>query len=499
MERLRQVIRVALAAGIAGAAFVLSATGAVCSDESSDRLVRSGDFKAAAQHLSKEAAAGIADSQYELASLYRLGRGVAQDDALAFKWAMAAARQDHVRAAYMVGSMLLSGRGAKIDRQLAERWLSFAAAHGHEGAVRLMSELSKSPTPQSLPKTNTSAIPQIGDQKKGQAARIQAALKAGQTGARPLIVDAAHRGDLETVRLAVQSGADVNSRDTDGRTALMLASAAGYASIAEFLLARGADPNLIDIEGSSSMIFAVENGRADILAQLIYKRGDLTLRNKKNERAADLALDRCDAQSMQLMFRSGDHPPEPRPDGTTALMRASQRCREDVNSLLAIPGTLEHVDQQGRTALWHASNSANFEAIKFLLGAGARAGRADNAGETPLFRAAARGSGDAVRALITKGGDLNRQSASGNTALIVAAGSGCEACVVALVGAHASLDIRNGLGESALMVASREGHAGIIKTLVSAGANTGLRNKRRETAHDIAVASGQVLLLEILK
>ena len=45
---------------------------------------------------------------------------------------------------------------------------------------------------------------------------------------------------LESVRLIVELGVDVNAANTNGRTALQAAQALRYSSVVEFLLAKGA-------------------------------------------------------------------------------------------------------------------------------------------------------------------------------------------------------------------------------------------------------------------
>ena len=62
------------------------------------------------------------------------------------------------------------------------------------------------------------------------------------------------RGDsealtLETVKLAVELGADLNVANTDGRTALDAANALRYKGVADYLVAQGAKPGT---GGSSS-------------------------------------------------------------------------------------------------------------------------------------------------------------------------------------------------------------------------------------------------------
>jgi uncharacterized protein len=54
---------------------------------------------------------------------------------------------------------------------------------------------------------------------------------------------AARAGDLESAKLLVASGADVNDHDAWGVSATVLAAHSGYGDLVEFLLENGADPN----------------------------------------------------------------------------------------------------------------------------------------------------------------------------------------------------------------------------------------------------------------
>ena len=65
---------------------------------SAESALRAGQFQRAAALFEQQAKAGDAEAQYRLASLYRLGRGVEQDDAAAFRWMKLAAGQGHADA-----------------------------------------------------------------------------------------------------------------------------------------------------------------------------------------------------------------------------------------------------------------------------------------------------------------------------------------------------------------------------------------------------------------
>jgi TPR repeat protein len=103
-----------------------------------DHAVRSGDFSRAAAALRKLAEQGNAEAQYRLAGLYRLGHGVPQDDASAFRWMKAAAEQNHAAAQFNLARMYLAGHGASADAAAAKAWMQKAAAQRHEEAAKAL-------------------------------------------------------------------------------------------------------------------------------------------------------------------------------------------------------------------------------------------------------------------------------------------------------------------------------------------------------------------------
>ena len=74
-------------------------------------------------------------------------------------------------------------------------------------------------------------------------ANIEYLAKGGKNSGRPLMMASKKYRGLETVRLLVARGADVNGVDQYGRTALIMAARYGRTEIIRFLLSRGANPN----------------------------------------------------------------------------------------------------------------------------------------------------------------------------------------------------------------------------------------------------------------
>lgn len=78
----------------------------------------------------------------------------------------------------------------------------------------------------------------------------------------PLFKLAVLSGAQPAVRFHIQRGIDVNSKDGDGRSPLMLAALKGDVEICRLLLEAGADPTLVDKDGRDALALALGNGRS---------------------------------------------------------------------------------------------------------------------------------------------------------------------------------------------------------------------------------------------
>src|SRR5258708_14021825 len=91
-------------------------------------------------------------------------------------------------------------------------------------------------------------------------ADANAHLSSGETS----LMEAAQRGNLDTVRLLLSSGADPNAREVNGgQSALMWAIVERHAAITEELVRRGADIHARSKRGFTALVFAAQQGEAD--------------------------------------------------------------------------------------------------------------------------------------------------------------------------------------------------------------------------------------------
>ena len=78
----------------------------------------------------------------------------------------------------------------------------------------------------------------------------------------------AARGDTDIVKLLLERGANPNSKDDIGYTALLIASIEGHTDTVQLLLDRGADPNIPANDGDTALMMASRQELTDIVELL---------------------------------------------------------------------------------------------------------------------------------------------------------------------------------------------------------------------------------------
>ena len=91
------------------------------------------------------------------------------------------------------------------------------------------------------------------------------------------LVDAAEKGNLEAIKSCFENGADVNGHEIFTRTtALIEAAKNGHADCVKvLLLAKDVDVDAKNKNGNTALIISAGKGNANVVKQLLAKRADV--------------------------------------------------------------------------------------------------------------------------------------------------------------------------------------------------------------------------------
>jgi hypothetical protein len=103
------------------------------------------------------------------------------------------------------------------------------------------------------------------------------------------LLAAAQQGDEPRLLSLIERGADLNTRDRKGCTALMLAVFSNQAGSARVLLEHGADVNARTPDGWTALMFAAARGRLEIMQLLLAHGADANARSKNGATALQYA------------------------------------------------------------------------------------------------------------------------------------------------------------------------------------------------------------------
>ena len=91
--------------------------------------------------------------------------------------------------------------------------------------------------------------------------------------------DATNQNDFEKARLLLENGADVNSKDEHGQTALMNAAHAGQVELVRLLIEMGADLNVTAKYNLSALMLSLIAHHTEVAQLLIDAGADVNIRS----------------------------------------------------------------------------------------------------------------------------------------------------------------------------------------------------------------------------
>lgn len=119
------------------------------------------------------------------------------------------------------------------------------------------------------------------------------------------LIKAAREDQIAIVQGLLSNGADVNVKDEDGNTALIIAAIFGHNTIAQILLANGADVNAKDNDGKTALMWAAFNGQTAIVRLLLSTGADVNIKDNFGKTALMKADSSGNTDIVKLLKNAG--------------------------------------------------------------------------------------------------------------------------------------------------------------------------------------------------
>ena len=356
------------------------------------------------------------------------------------------------------GVSLLLSHGADVDaaeNSKDQTALMWAVAEGHTDVVRELLAGGADVTARSRtipePEPFVIEVPEITVLGSNYPLTIRHPRISGDFSA---LHFAAQQGSIDTGRLLLKAGADVNDPHPEHGSPLNIAIASGHQDFAEFLLKNGADPNIRDAWGIAPLHYALHEGVLILNNFRPSTTDELGWTRENMPALVEMLLDYGADPDARIEYsypylddpflaRANEDPAQVNPVGATPLLLAA--VSGDVESM----NILEEVSDVSATTIGGAT--------LFLLAAGAGVER-NARDEQEAIRAA-------KRALELGGGDVNdhlteiapdgpaKGMEDGRTALHFAVSLGWTEMIRFLVEHGADIEAKDRYGMTPLMLA----------------------------------------------
>jgi len=281
----------------------------------------------------------------------------------------------------------------------------------------------------------------------------------------------ASSGRLDIVNLLIEhllisKKISLDTKDTDGNTALILATKGGHQEVCQVLLKSGADHTVNDLLGNNALHWAIKEKNIPIVEMLMVFKELLNSKTKQGS--------------------------------TPLIMAATSGLTEICEGLLSFGADPDTTDENGSNAMHWAAYSGKTDTIRLLSAHKQLIDSKAKTGITPLMFAAQEGQVEAYEALLKAGANQLATSESNMTTMHLAAFKG-QTAIVRLLSVHKQLlDSKATNGQTPLIYAADQGHQETCEMLLKAGADPFTKSIYGCNAMHLAASSGKTKIVSTL-
>ena len=203
---------------------------------------------------------------------------------------------------------------------------------------------------------------------------LETKIKDGSHFVTPLII-AAHNGYLNSVKILLQYGADIEDRGTlktgdeviEGCTPLWAAADTGHLDVVKILIEKNAEVDGRTSTSSTPLRVAAHEGHLDTVKCLVESGADVNARTIIENTPLMVACSCGHLSVVTYLIDKGAFMDLQNKDGSTALHYAAQWGHFEIVSELLALGALQLPNNQGLTPLLYACNKCSIEIVEYLI------------------------------------------------------------------------------------------------------------------------------------
>ncbi|GIZ53849.1 ankyrin repeat domain-containing protein [Noviherbaspirillum aridicola] len=285
---------------------------------------------------------------------------------------------------------------------------------------------------------------------------------------------------------------DIEGRDPQGRTALMLAAAGGHTGALQTLIERGADIEAVTPNKDTALHLAAHHGQDGAISHLLTKGANIDALNGSHITPAGVAAGRGQLKALHVLIKNGA-------ELTNVPLLAGEQGQTEALEILLNHGIDEDQQHRGdRTVLMAAAGFGHVAVLEMLLKKGADPGIVTASSPPALHLAAEAGHAEALRILLHHGVLPDLRGHHGATAAICAARQGKAECLRILIDRGADINAEDDRGYTALLAAAEQGHVEAFRVALEGGASITARTVQDHTAAMLAASVGSIEMLQRL-
>ncbi|XP_061180797.1 ankyrin-1-like [Saccostrea echinata] len=321
------------------------------------------------------------------------------------------------------------------------------------------------------------------------------------------------KGYKTIISILLQHGAEINSKNTQGLSALHISCAQNNSDLVSYLFSKGALANIPSDDKQTPLHFAAKHLSVKCLSVLLENKAEINAVDNKERTALHYSLTDSDVYFKKKVEMKNEHErgrendilqdlifdeeitatnlttnsryfpvnneSEKNPHSDQEVLK---KVKKITDILIENKIDLNIADIDGRSPI-HTACSGNYpEIVKTLIHNKVNVNTFDKDNCNPLHTACEKCHFLSVQLLVKNGGNINATNSKGSSPLHLACVSGNLEIVTTLVECGANVNISDKTGSTSLHIAVKNTHRDAILFLISKGANVNSRDNDGFTA-----------------